>query len=359
MKKHLNLVFGIIKQLYLNNKISFIMFMVVQIIVSFAYIFFYTTAPQNRAQYISAKGYVRTISLDFNEEELGDSSYEDFLNVINNNNISEIEDITFHFADNQNNIYVSYLKTNNHSGDITGKSISQDNINNSDPVIIAALMANLYPDTKPKQLSIGDAISIDNIEFVVIGTRYVSNYDEIPYSIGLDKFKLVNTEVLFPTGITDKQKESLKDYFENSFSNVAVTLPATAAQETYEKMFLLILCSIFTGIISVVTFTFIFKYLIDKTKKIYIVNRICGASNKYNIELIIEIFVGLFSIAYICAIILFQISNMIIHIDIMDNVALKIRDGIIIYFIFILLIFIMIIPYAFFFIKKTIKEGEK
>jgi len=359
MKKHWNLVIGIIKQLYINNKLSFIMFMVVQIIVSFAYIFFYTTAPQNRAKYISAKIDVRTISLDFNEEGLDDSSSDNFLNIIKKNDISDVEDITFYFADSQNNIYISYLKPDDQSGDISGESISQDDIYNIEPVIIAVLMEDLYPDTNPKLLSIGDTIPIDNIEFVVIGTRYFRNYDEIPYSIGLKKLKLVNTDVIFPISITDKQKESLKDYFENNFSNVTVNLPTTATQATFEKLFLLILCSIFTGIISVVTFTFIFKYLIDKTKKIYTINRICGASNKYNIILIIEIFISLFTLSYIFAIVLFQISNMYIHIKIFDNVAFKIKDGLLIYIIFILVIFILILPYAISFIKKTIKEGNK
>ena len=117
------------------------------------------------------------------------------------------------------------------------------------------------------------------------------------------------------------------------------------------------LCSIFSGIISVITFGFIFKYLIDKTKKMYSFNRICGATTKYNIFLITEMFILLFTLSYIVSIAIFKILQITVHMQILSNVTLKIHAIVFIYLAFVVLIIAMIIPYAISFIKKTIKEG--
>ena len=346
--KHVICIGKTIANLYKKNKLVFFVFIMVQVVVTFAYLFFYTTVPRNTAEYLKNAWEVRTINMEFENPEKG-YPVESLLECIENNGMQQPEKIVFYFgetAESESNL-VAYYKPEENIDLIEGKGIVQEDIYQKRHVMVGVEeplmgMSNNY--------KIGSEIKRGGITFKVIGIRKIFDGEEIPYTVGFQSYYLKHMELTYPSGITTKEKESLKEYFECGLDSVKVMLPKSDVERTVEQLFLILAVSACAGITAIVTFVFLFQFMLENNKRYFQILNLCGASGGYCILLLLEVFVMLFSGGFLLGLLSYYIT-------IGKNIGLIWSDVGWVYLTFIGVILCVSLPTALRFIKSSKKEG--
>ncbi len=136
-------------------------------------------------------------------------------------------------------------------------------------------------------------------------------------------------------------------------------LPRSVSQKTISSLFFPLIASIFIGIIAILNFIFIYKYMMEKCRKDYIILRLCGCSRFKSILLVFAQLVLIFSFSYlisICLLFLFRQSNLG---RVICDMAVTFQDCIVIYTSFVLIILTIIAPFAFSFLRNSLISSQK
>lgn len=361
MKKNMYLLFCKTISLIKSNRLIFAVLLLVQIITILSVIFFFTTVVKSRASYVAAYTTMRTIAVNMSNGKY-DAKNHDIAADIKNNGIAEIENIEFHFYDNsssekQSRELIAYLHPELCSSDVFGTPISQEDIKVCKKVVIPR---NQNKEINPaaEEYKIGDTMRIAGSSFRASGIRHGGYLDEIPYTTGLNVLKLSSFRVIVPPDVSQRQKEQLQQYFETAFHGT-VRLPKPVSQKTISSLFFPLIASVFIGIIAILNFIFIYKYMMKKCRRDYIILRICGCSRFKSILLVFAQLVLIFSFSYlisICLLFLFRQSN---PGRIISDMAVTFQDFIVIYTSFILIILTIIAPFAFNFLRNSLISSQK
>lgn len=346
--KHVICIGKTIANLYKKSKLVFFVFIMVQVVVTFAYLFFYTSVPRNTAEYLKNAWEVRTINMEFENPEKG-YSVESLLECIENNGMQLPENILFYFgetADSESNL-VAYYKPEKNIDLIEGKGIAQEDINEKRHVMVGVEEPTIGRSNVYK---IGDQIRRGDTAFEVVGVRKIFEGEEIPYTVGCQFYHLKSIEITYPSGITTKAKESLKEYFECNLDSVKVMLPKSDVERTVEQLFLILAVSVCAGITAIVTFVFLFQFMLENNRRYFQILNLCGASGGYCILLLLEVFGMLFSGGFLLGLLSYYIT-------IGKTAGLVWSDAGWVYLTFLGVILCLSLPTAFRFIMSSKKEG--
>ncbi len=358
MLKKIYILIDRIVSLYKKNRLVFILFIVVQIITIFAYTFFFTTIINTRANYVSQYTSMRTIKTDLKKCKLDKQITNNVVSIIRNNNISDIENISMFFIDNTNTRQlVGYLYPNKFSKDVFGSPISLEDIQKGSYVVIPRNADNRY-NPNVEQYSIGDNMVIINKNFKVKGIRKYYYLDEIPYTTGLKFLTLSAFDIILPDSTSDKQKEMLKKYLETNIKNIKVILPESIPEKVITSLFIPLVSSIFIGLIAIFNFTFLYKYMIEKSRKDYILLRICGCSRLKSILLLFSQMAFLFTISYFISLIVLLILKKT-NVSIFSQTSITISNCLVIYISFLSIIILAITPFLISVFKKSLIANQK
>lgn len=358
MLKKIYLLSNRIISLYKKNHIVFILFIVVQIITILAYIFFLTTIIKTRAAYVSEYTSMRTIKSDLKNCDLDESTI-DIVSIIKSNNVTSVENISMFFTDVTNSRqFVGYLYPDRFSQDVFGNPISVNDINKCNHVFIPRNQDGRH-NPNAEQYSIGDNMVIKNQTFKAIGVRKYYYLDEIPYTTGLKFLKLTAFDIIVPEDTSDSQKEQLKDYLRTYFKDIKVILPETIPEKVITSLFIPLISSIFIGLIAIFNFTFLYRYMVEKSKKDYILLRICGCSRLKSVVLLFSQMCILFTLSYIISLIILFVLKKINIIGVFNNTSITVIDCLLIYLSFLLIIILTLTPFLISVLKKSLIENQK
>lgn len=354
MKKTIKLILQNNKSMIKNNKIVFIIFILVQIITIISYIFFFSTIVKAKNDYISNDKDIRSIKISFSEITRGKIDYN-LIESLDKNNILEIENMYFTFSALYNNtILLSYYKPITQAN-IIGSAISDNNIKNEENVIVTHIGSNNKKD------KVGDRILINNINFTIIGQRaaYTDIFGEIPITTALNNFNIRDFTIIISPNIANNKKNEFYSLLLSKFPSAKIKMPKSSIQKTIEKLFLILLSSIFMGIISIFNFLFLYKFMIEKMIHRYIILYLCGCSRIRIITLISNQPLLIFSLCYIISLIMLEGFKALKIVYIFNIMSITLTSTLIIYFSFLILIIIILLPYIINLFNKTIITNQK
>lgn len=362
MKRNMYLLLCKTISLIKNNRLISVVLLLVQIITILSMIFFFTTVVKSRASYVAAYTTMRTIAVNMSNGKY-DTKSHDIAADIKNNGIAQIENIEFHFFDNSSTEkhpreLIAYLHPELCSEDVFGTPISQEDIKKLAKAVVPRNQnKEINPDAE--EYKIGDNMKIAGSSFRVSGIRHGGYLDEIPYTTGLNVLKLSSFRVIIPPDVSQRQKEQLQQYIENTFQGI-VRLPKPVSQKTISSLFFPLIASVFIGIIAILNFIFIYKYMMKKCRKDYIILRICGCSRFKSILLVFAQLVLIFSLSYLISIcLLFLLKQSYSGKFIFGSISVTFQDCIIIYTSFLLIILAVIAPFALSFFRNSLISSQK
>lgn len=343
--KHLYCIGKTINNIWRESRLVFVIFMVIQIVVVFAYLFFFTTVPRTTMEYFKSHVEVRSIELTFRDPKVN-YPLEELLESIQENNIKKAENMHFYFSttkEEESSMVASY-SIEQKDNTVEGNTISTTNIEKKQPVMIGALNT----DIAHYDYQIGDTVERNGIKFQLIGLRKIYSGEEIPYTLGVEKFYLKAMEIQYPTGITQAEKEAIKQHLKSQLSAVEVELPKSELERTIQRLFLILITSIGAGITAVVTFIFLFQFMIENNKRYFQIINLCGASGSDSMRLLLEVFTMLFTGSFL-------IGLSIYYFTLGKNIGLAWQDVGWVYMTFMGLLVCLTIPTAIRFIGKQKK----
>lgn len=343
-----------------TNLFVFLIYIMVLIVTAFSYLYFYSTVVKNRTDFVSKYESMRTISVTLQNDKTIDSKIVD---EIINNGVAKPDQVTFYFTSSEEKTpkqLWAYLYPEKESSSVSGESITETDVNNKSAIIIPA-NCDKYSDPDPThhQLhEIGDKIDIGGISFYAKGVRHGGWLDEIPYTTGIESFKLTNFDVLMPAGLTDNDKKNVGAYFTSKLEATDVQLPKPIAVKVFGNLLFPLVASTFIGIIAILNSIFLFKYMIESNRHNYTILRICGCSLSKCLMLLLTQMALFFTVAYILSIAVFLILKAIVG-SAMSLHSIDLLGYLIIYLTFILIIIVIMLPTGINFIKNTVITDEK
>jgi len=342
-----------------RNRLVFFVFMAVQIVTIFSYIFFYSTVIKSQTDYVSNYDNMCRISVTL--PELNKNT--DFTKKIINNGVAAPRQIIFYFSasnDKNSKQLWAYLYPEKESGGISGNRITTDDINKKTLVIIPANAdKGVDPDpTHHESHVVGDMLNIANLTFYAKGIRYSGWLDEIPYTTGFEHFKLKGFDILVPPKLTDTEKQQIGNYCMNTLGAINVKLPEPIAQKVFTELFFPLVASIFIGIISILNFIFLYRYMIERSRRNYILLRFCGCSRNKCLALMFCQLIGLFTVSFFISTLVLVLLK-VFGGSTFASVSLSTSSNAIVYSTFLLFILIIIFPIGLRFFKKSLITEEK
>lgn len=274
---------------------------VFQIVVSVAFIVSYTTIFVNRNEEDKATMFRRPFEVSFKTP------------VKEKNIISKIKgkmedkiynsSVFFEATIDKTEVLLEALLYPQNDPTVQGEKITQKDSRDGEKKLIALMDTSKY--TGLKCYDAGDKVLINNIQFVVIGTR--SNDFEIPMETGADNFKIASINVKLKNG-TDSQDfldygQYLKDTFGKD-NHSSITIPPTPQQRTGAKLSLHIILGAVMLITALISFISVFSHIINQCKHEYIILNICGASVSFTVLLMFAQLVFQFTFSYMIAVVL-------------------------------------------------------
>lgn len=341
MRKYVIMTYNEIIRLYRRNHYVFIVLIITQILTVFAFIFFSSTVVSSRYEYSSALESLRLYTIQIEQNV----KYEEVMNIIDHIPFSKPENIRFYFTDGTNNfLSVLYPEKEENKNVGKGLGISQLHIDDKSHVVVAGIT---LPDYSLKNINVGDVLILGNQEFDVIGIRNIQ-MTELPYTTAFEFLDLLEMHIIMPPNMTSQQRDTIVSTLTNNY-NVSVTPPRSVLQKTLVSLLLPFIACIFIGIFSVLTFIYIHLYMIDKCKYDFSVMTVCGAKTRYNIFIIITMFISIFSISFfISSVMYFLIYRSILPIAL-----------VVVYLFFVFLLVILLIPNTIKFVRHTIAQELK
>lgn len=229
------------------------------------------------------------------------------INKILKNGVAKPEQVVFYFAaTNEKNpkIVCAYLDADNKGRVVSGSPITDNDVKSHAMVVVPANnQKELEPNPKyHEKHSVGDRVTIGGRKFTAVGLRSDGDYDEVPYTTAFSDFRLTGFDFLAPQGLTDTEKKQIGDYFSLSLDTADVKLPKPMAQKLLTNLFFPLVASVFTGIIAILNFIFLYRYMIERCRKDYTIIRICGCSRAKSLLIMFSQFLLLFAASYILSV---------------------------------------------------------
>lgn len=264
----------------LNNCRFFTVWLfILQILTSFAGIFFFSTVPRATVDFVSSLNGLRIVRLNFTEPSRK-YSFDEFTRIVENNNIASPEGYTFSFSSENGHVYATTAFDIRNASIVEGRGLTKDDIESHARYVVAGttvLDGGIYKT----ELKIGDLVKINGVDFEIIGFYSTSAREfEIPYTTGFELFPLADVSIIFPPGHSDSQLDNITEYCLSSLENVYSTdrLTIVAVFMSYNGS--MIIASIFVIIIALLNLCFIYKFILKRMNKYFAVLRICGMSSR-------------------------------------------------------------------------------
>ncbi len=114
--------------------------------------------------------------------------------------------------------------------------------------------------------------------FKVVGMRTNVAYNEIPIDAVDDTFYINRINVVFSHLPKQSEKVNFTKYLQTLFPSASIAEPAPRSAETEQRLSSQLLLTVALSFLTVVNILFIFRYVLTKRKKTYIIARLCGAT---------------------------------------------------------------------------------
>lgn len=357
--KHWYLTFKTIQLLYKRGKGIFFIFVVMQVITCMGLTFFFTTIYSARENYVRQTESARTLRVtpppDFSAK-----TTEGKIDGLVNQSSANIQNITFTFIlpseqnTEQPQTWRAYLHPEEFHARVVGKGITRQDTEKKAPVLVAVY--NSISDSVPK---IGETRSVNGIAFQVIGYYFGSIIrGEIPYTVGLESFRLREMEFTVPMDATDNQKETLANSIQAALPGSTVTLPLKITQKTLNSMVIPLAAALLVGGNALITLLFLFKYMLESSRTDFFVLKICGGSPNGLFAMMANALTVLFTGCFLAGFLLFAAFK-----TFFGNSSIFAGSGIhpvivaLVYLISLAVILLVMLPYLTRYRKQTLNSG--
>lgn len=333
------------------------------------FIFFYTTiltARENTIRQYNSMRTIRVVPAASLSQELKSS----LVLKLRKNSAAAIDDIEMNFILNSEvkkdkpRSFIAYLHPEEHSGRIIGRGITQEEIEKQAFVLVSG-NASMPPDTPDeeknaeKKYYAGDTVSFDGMDFAVIGSfhEYPAT-EEIPYTVGLNHFCLKELDIMVPAETSDNQKKALGGYVQGLMPGSRVTLPKPINQKLLINMFIPLAAGLLIGLSAMINFLFVFKYMLESSRKDYFVFRICGSSSRKLSAVLFSELIFLFTVSYAAGALIFAGFRRAFKTNfIFAGSEFHFSQVALIYLISVLLIVLIMIPYLLKYRRQAVNGG--
>ncbi len=372
--KNIRFLWTSLRVLFRQNRIAFAIYLLLQIVISLGFVFFFTTILTARENYIQKQDSMRIVSVDFASAP-STSQIKEAINQLKARTIAP-EYMILIFASPSDTIFtekpIQYYSIYPPSNEyIVGESITtQSTIEKRKVAIIGSFHNGFFDERNPDsdkyfyypKNQVGDIITIDGNSFEIIGynTVYSPDQIEIPYTTGLDCFTLKNISFMLPINLSDNDKENFVDYLSSIFWDAQIDAPAPITQSVLIDLMIPLTVSILIGISAILSFLFLYKFIIESLQKEYCIFRLCGLSTRKLLANIITQLVLLFTLCFAIGTgILSLIRLLFKNSAFFANTALYPHQIFIIYFITLFLLIVFSTPFLIRFCKDIKKGGTK
>ncbi len=125
---------------------------------------------------------------------------------------------------------------------------------------------------------LNDTFTSCGTEFNVVGLRTASPYNEISLDAVSDSFEIESLSVVMSHLPNQHDKKALTLYLQNAFPFASIIEPINRSTATEQAFSLQMLMTLSLSFLTVINILFIFRYVIAKRKRTYIISRLCGAT---------------------------------------------------------------------------------
>lgn len=350
MIKKLKLSFFLNKSMYKQNKIAFLLYIFVQIIISVGFVFFLTTIIQARTEYVKEFTILRMIDVEvdnyYNRNQL-----DDIINSVKITN--EYENVRILFQDESTDdkqIFQSYIYTDYANNDVIGKGITDKDIQQKEKVVVMVNDEIGDPDRESLEYEIGNSFMIQGEPFHIIGYR-ISTYPEIPYTIAVENMKIMEVRFQLKAHPSDNKMDSVQRFIQELLPDGNIEMPEKLNMRTLQNLMLILYSSAFVIVCAIFNFLFVFKYMIEKSSFTYNVLRLCGSSKRSLFRTILLQLVSLYIVSYTISILIF---HLFIKQFVQTILVYEIIAGVFVFSI--ITIILIMLPYISKYSKHTIKN---
>lgn len=365
--KSLHFFSNSIAVLFRKSKIAFLLYLLVQIVVSLGFVFFFTTVFTARKSYFETTDQMRDISVDFPNPPSG-KQVEDACKKMEASKVV-FDNIFFTFRekgvaveDHHRSFYSNY---NLFDYNVIGSQITQQMVKSRENVLVVgtAKPTEQEPNNNfiyyPKY-QVGDFVEIQGEQFQIIGYRLGNLYfsSEIPYTTGLEKLVLSDMTIRLPHGFSDNEKEEFGAIVASYFHGAKVKIPPPLEQKVTMNLILPLSTSVLVGLSAVLSFLFLFQYMLESIRREYQIFHVCGASIKVLMTNLAAQLTLLFTLCFAVGTALFVLFRQIfITSEFFEGTALSFSQVGVIYLISLVIILLMALPFLFRFRKQFRKGG--
>ena len=233
-----------------------------------------------------------------------------------------------------------------------GNRISEGNIKNFDKVVVAP--ASYLKNLNKKQ---NDIITLNGQNFIVLGENNIAvDKFEIPYTTFFTLFKIEKINIILSEITPPEEYQKIESYLKsNQILSVQQLIMPKYDEELLRRMSSdLIFCILVFGL-AFINLSYMYRYILEKRKKIFSVYKISGCNNKIYISSLILENVFLYTASFIFAYLLSVMINSMMFPWVLEIKAISVikEDSLFLYFV---LLLILILGIAFVignFIKKS------
>lgn len=364
--KFIRLVWKSVGLLYRRNHTAFIIFIAVMVTVSLGFVFFFTTTFTARQNFLRQRDGMRTIEAS-QEQPPQKADAMALPEKLSKNPVIALDNIryTFSFHMDKNsgpapsNELVAYWKPekSRENDNTVGKNITAQEIADEAPVLVGGNMSS--PGSKPILHKTGSTEKVGGVSLKVIGTYSSSDsYGMIPYTVGLRHYTLQGVQLVVPASASDNQKEQLGQYLQTLLPGSRVTVPQPLKQEALGSMLISYLAGFVIGVSALVSLLFIFKYMLESSRRDYFVYQVCGCGGrKLFCVLLCELFF-LFTLCFAAGTLLLAVLRLIYRTNIVfAGSSMQAADVLLIYLLSLLMILVIMVPYLLHYRKQAVNGG--
>ena len=188
-----------------------------------------------------------------------------------------------------------------------GKRISEENVKNSDKVVVAP--ADYLKERSKKQ---GDNLLLNGVDYTVIGENNLSdnNNFEIPYTTFLNYNQPERVSLIFPHTMSSSEYQEIETYLRSNqdFAVQSVILPHSDEEMARRVSSDLLFCAIVFGL-AFINFSYLYRYLLEKRKRSFGIYKITGSSNTTSFVALMFETVILYSVSFVLGVLLSVLIN--------------------------------------------------
>lgn len=256
-----------LKQFIVSYRLIFVLFMMSQVVSTLAVMYLYGNISFLQKESIEYNESIRTFTI--NPVSKFDSSLDKHLTDITKEKKDLIRHITVEL-DGPVRAFFTYPRTNSVS---FGRFFNENDFNLGKKQIIIG--DNLVEGSK----KVGDIFALDDQHYEIIGIYFFGSYHEIPYKSIENTESITAVSLVLEEAPDQKQVVDWLEYLHSKFPNAIISEPELpdledSARNLYEQI-----SYIAIGLIAVLNFSYLYRYILLRRKDQYATLRICGCSN--------------------------------------------------------------------------------